>query len=272
MAKEKKQAESTPEPVRNNPQEKPAGLLHSVIVIFVALLVVALVSFCVFYFFTRNNINGFADTVRPWIKDKPILRLALPKEREPIDPDAPENLTQKELVKKYNEYREKVKNLTESLEKANQEIARMEQENKAAEDAEAILNENQALLETIKQEQEALKAEKETISRMIASGDREGFRAYFEKVDKATAAEIYKEIIEKTVIDEETAKLAKSFAEMEPARAAQVLTELFSSDSETALDIIESMKADKMALILERMDPKVAAEIISMLAMRKADL
>lgn len=272
MAEAKKQAESTPEPVRNNPQEKPAGLLHSIIVVFLALLVVAVVSFGVFYFFTKNNINGFADTVRPWIKDKPILKLALPKVPEPKDPDDPKYLNQKELVQKYNEYREKVKSLTESLEKANQEIARMEQENLAAGEADAKLKENQAVLDSVKREQEALKAEKEAISKLIATGNKEGFKEYFEKVDKATAEAIYREIIEKTVIDAEMAKLAKPFTEMEPARAAQVLTELFSNDSESALNIIEGMKASAMASILERMDPKIAAEIVSMLAARKADL
>lgn len=67
-------------------------------------------------------------------------------------------------------------------------------------------------------------------------------------------------------------KLAKPFAEMEPARAAGVLTELFNSDSEAALDIFEGMKSDAMASILENMDARVAAEIVSRLAARKTGL
>lgn len=270
MAEKQKQAENTPEPVKSEQPDKP-GLLHSILVIFLALLVVAVVSFGVFYFFTKNNINGFADTVRPWIKNHPILKLALPKEPEPIDPDDPKYLTQKELLKKYEEYRAKVRSLNESLEKANREIERMEKESLSASDAEAMLKENQAVLDAIKQEQEALQADKEIISEMIANGDREGFRQYFEKVEKAVAEAIYKEIIEKTVIDEEMVRLAKPMAEMEPRRAAGVLTELFSSDSEAALDIIEGLKADALALILENMDAKVAAEIVGKLAERKTD-
>lgn len=272
MAEKQRQAENTPEPVKSDQPEKPAGLLHSILVVLIALLVVAVVSFGVFYFFAKNNINGFADTVRPWVKNHPILKIALPKEPEAHDPDDPKYLTPKELLKKYEEYRAKVRSLNESLEIANQEIARMEQENLSAEDAEAKLKENQAVLESIKMEKEALQADKEAFSEIVATGDKEGFRQYFEKVDKATAAAIYKEIIEKTVIDDEMVKLAKPFAGMEPRRAAGVLTELFNSDSEAALDIIEGLKADAFAQILESMDAKVAAEIVSMLAARKADL
>lgn len=272
MPEKKKQAGNAPEPEKSNQQEKPAGFWHSILVIFLALLVVAVVSFGVFYFFTKNNINGFADTVRPWIKNNPVLKLALPKEHVPYDPDDPKNLTQKELLKKYEEYRARVKSLNESLEEANQQIEIMEEEKQSAIDAEAKLKENQAVLESIKQEREALEADRKAFSEMIANSDKDGFRQYFEKVDKATAAAIYKEIIEKTVIDDEMVKLARSFAEMEPSRAAGVLTELFNSDSEAALDIFEGMKADVMASILENMDASVAAEIVSRLAARKTDL
>lgn len=272
MAGKDRQAESTPETVKNDQSEKPAGILHSILVVFLALLVVAVVSFGVFYFFTKNNINGFADTIRPRIENHPILKLALPKEPIAYDPEDPKYLTDKELLVKYDEYRARVKSLNEKLEQVNQEIERMKQENLSAEDAEARLNENLIVLESIKQEQKELDADKAVLSEMIAKGDKEGFRQYFEKVDKATAAAIYKEIIEKTVIDNEILKMAKPFAEMEPRRAASLLSELYSSDSKAALDIMEGLKADALALILESMDVKVASEIVSMLAARKADL
>ncbi|HHW23184.1 MAG TPA: hypothetical protein GXX26_09945 [Clostridiaceae bacterium] len=272
MAEKQKQAENTPEPVKSNHTEKPIGFLHSIFVIFLALLVVAVVSFGVFYFFARNNIYGFAYTVKPLIENHPVLKKILPEELLGHDPDDPKYLTEKEILKKYEEYRKKVKDLSESLEKANQEIERMERENLTAQDAEAILIENQAVLESIKQEQKALETEKKAFSEMIARGDKEGFRQYFEKVDKETAESIYKEIIENTKREEELAKLAKPFAEMEPRRAAGVLAELFSNDKEKALDIFEGLKAGAMALILENMDAKVAADIVSMLAARKSDL
>ncbi len=272
MAEKNKQAEQTPEPVINDRSEKPAGILHSILVVFLALLVVAVVSFGVFYFFTKNNINGFADTIKPRIKDNPILKIALPKEPVAYDPDDPKYLTSKELLEKYDEYRNKVKDLNESLEQANKEIERMNQENLSAEDAEAMLAENKVVLDTIKHEQEELAAEKAEISKLIAIGDKDGLKQYFEKVDKTIAAEIYKEIIAQTVIDEEMVKLAKPFAGMEPKRAAGVLTELYKSDSEAALDIVEGLKADALGLILESMDSEVAAEIISKMASRKADI
>jgi flagellar motility protein MotE (MotC chaperone) len=269
MAGKQKKAEKTPEPVKNVQPEKPIGFMHSVLVVLIALLVVALVSFGVFYFFTKNNIYGFAYTVKPLIENHPLLKRVLPEELLGHDPDDPKYLTEKEILKKYEEYREKVKSLNESLEKANQEIERMKHEDLTAQDTEAMLKENQAVLESIKQEQEALEAEKKALSEMIANGYREGFREYFEKVDKATAEAIYKEIVKDTLINEELAKLAKPFAEMEPKRAAQVLAELFASDRKMALDIMEGLKSGAQARILENMDARTAADIMSRLAERK---
>ena len=55
--------------------------------------------------------------------------------------------------------------------------------------------------------------------------------------------------------------MAKTYAEMEPANAAAVLTELKDRDIELVLDIISLMKADESAEIMENMDPELAAEL-----------
>ena len=41
-------------------REKPQGCLHSIIVVILAILVVAVVTVGVFYYMSKNNINGFA--------------------------------------------------------------------------------------------------------------------------------------------------------------------------------------------------------------------
>lgn len=269
MAEKLKKVEQTPVPQGSDQGEKPGGIVHSIIVVLSALLVVAVVSFGVFYFAAKNNINGFADTVRPQIKDHPILKLALPAEPEPDDPDDPNYLTQKELLKKYAEYRAKAKKLEESLTAANATIEQVKNDTKLVTDSESILKENQALLETIKEEQAQLEIEKKTISELIARGNTQDFKDYFQMVDKATAEAIYEEILFQDAKDEDKVALAKPFSVMQPKSAATVLTELFTKDKETLLDIFEGLMPNATALILEQMDANTAAEITKLLADRK---
>ena len=54
----------SPEPQGDFHPKSQGGVLHTVIVVFLALLVVLLVSTGGFYF-TVNNINGVADSLRP---------------------------------------------------------------------------------------------------------------------------------------------------------------------------------------------------------------
>ena len=269
MAEKQKQVEQTPIPQGSDQGEKPGGILHSVVVILLALLVVAVVTIGVFYFAVKNNVNGFADTVRPQIENHPILKFALPTKPETEDPNDPKNLTQKALLKKYDEYRQEVETLKESLNEANETIEQMKSDTKLNAESEVTLKENQLLLETIKEEQTKLESEKKVLSELIARGDTQGFKEYFQKVDKATSEAIYKEILIQDVQNEGKTELAKPFSVMEPKNAAGILTELFKKDQNTLLDVFEGLKPGAQALIIEKMDLKTAAEITKLLSDRK---
>jgi flagellar motility protein MotE (MotC chaperone) len=271
MAEKQKQVEQTPVPQGSDQGEKPGGILHSIVVILLALLIVAVVTIGVFYFAIKNNINGLGDTVRPQIENHPILKFALPAEPKPSDPDDPEYLTQKELLKKYDEYRTKVEMLNKSLNTANEAINQMKSDAESNTKSETEIKDNQVLLDSIKEEQTKLEAEKKTLSELIAKGDTQGFRDYFQKVDKATAEAIYKEIIIQDAQNENKVELAKPFSIMEPKSAAGVLTQLFEEDQNTLLDIFEGLKPNAAALIFEQMDSKTAAEITKLLSDRKQD-
>lgn len=269
MAEREKQAEQTPVKEQNNQTEKPGGCLHSIIVVLLAFLVIAVVSVGVFYFVAKNNINGLADSLKPHIKSYPILKIFLPKDLEGFDPEDPKYLSDKQLLAKYEEYREKVRILNESLNEANKTIEDMKSQGQNATDLEAKIEADRLLLESIEAEKAALEAEKLALAELIARGDTEGFKNYFQKVDKATAEAIYSEIMKDVAINEEKKALAKPFSTMNPQGAANVLTELFTKDKEALLDIFEGMEPKVMAPILERMDAKIAAEIYGLLSDRK---
>jgi flagellar motility protein MotE (MotC chaperone) len=269
MAKNEKEEEQTPVPQGSDQGEKPGGILHSIIVVLLALLIVAVVTAGVFYFAVKKNINGFAYNVKPEIENHPILKYALPKEMIPVRPDDPENLSEKELLKKYEEYRTKNAELEQALAKANEAIDQMKKEAGETSDSKALLEENQKVLDETKLAQAELETGKKALSEMIAKGDSQGFRDYFEQVDKSTAESIYKEVITEEAISQNKLSLAKPFSLMQPQSAAGVLNELFNKDRNTALDIFEGLKPNASALILEQMDAKTAAEITKMLSDRK---
>lgn len=262
-----KQAEQAPKPA--NSEDKSGSILHSILVVLLALFIVAAVTAGVFYFAVKNNINGLADTLRPQIKDHPIFSIALPKEPEPDDPDDPKYLSEKEILEKYNEYRQKAKDLENKLLETNAEIEKLKGEAKLATDTKNELSKNQELIKIIKEEQDKLDKDKKALAELIAKGDTDSFKEYFQKVDKATAETIYKQIITEQKIDEQKAALAKPFSVMEPKNAAKVLTELYAQDKNTLLNIFEGLKANQSALILEQMDSKTAAEITKLLSDRK---
>lgn len=86
--------------------------MHSVIVVLIAILVVLLIFFGVFYFAVKNNVNGLADTLQPYLVNRPLLRLVLPEKALPQDPDDPKYLSEKEIIKNMMSTVPKCRNLT----------------------------------------------------------------------------------------------------------------------------------------------------------------
>ena len=269
MEEKGKKEKQVSEQKQSTNSEKPGGCLHSIIVVLLAFLVVTVVFSGVFYFTVKNNISGLADSLKPYIKDYPILKVFMPDDLSGYDPEDPKYLSDKELLKKYQEYREMVLSLQQELDEAKKTIEGMDAEKKALADMETKTQENRQILQTIEDKKTELEDIKKSLAELIAKGDPEGFKEYFQKIDKAVAQAVYAEIMKEAAISEEKKELAKPFARMNPQGAADVLTELFSRDKEAVLDIFEGMDPKIMAPILEKMDAKIAAEIYGLLSGRR---
>lgn len=252
--------------VQNSVKNKTSQILQGILAVVLALVIVALVFCGVFYIVLKNNVYGLGDFFRPAFKDSPILRLALPKE---YDPDAPENLTDEEVRKKYEEYRQKVSELTAELEEARGIIAQYESDRQALDENKAVLEANKQVLTSIQKEQEKLEQQKAEMTRLIAEGNKDGFKEYYSQIDAEAAAAIYKELVKEDINRQIKSELAKAYAAMEPARAAGVLTELWDKDQETAIGIFEGLNANAQAQILQNMEASVAADITKTLSDRK---
>jgi len=267
MAVKTKDNSKNPKPTMQDPvKNKMSQILQGILAVVLALVIVALVFCGVFYIVLKNNVYGLGDFFRPAFKDSPILRLALPKE---YDSDAPENLTDEEIRVKYDEYRQRVSELTAQLEEARGIIAQYESDQQALEENKAVLEANKQLLASIQKEQEKLEQQKAEITKLIADGNKDGFKEYYSQIDSEAAAEIYKELVKEDINRQIKSELAKPYATMDPASAAGVLTELWGKDQETAIGIFEGLNANAQAQILQNMEASVAADITKTLSDRK---
>lgn len=257
------------ETAKNQSSDKPQGFLHSLTVVLIAVLIVAVVTVGVFYFMAKNNVNGFAETVKPYIGKYPILKHFMPGDMPDFDAEDPMYLTDKQILVKYKEYREKVNSLNLDLENANERIEELQKDGEDLVEIQIQINENKRILEEIDARRAELEEDQRILAKLIIEGDTQGFASYFQKINKATAESIYAEIAKDMVIDEEKQLLAEPFSKMDPQRAANILAELYTQDIEAMLDILEGMQPKVAAPIFERMESKLAAEAYSLLVQRR---
>jgi hypothetical protein len=258
-------------------QQKAGGLITGIMAVLAALLVVALVFAGVFTFFVKGNLFRLGDRFRASLQDKPLLSWMLPAMEAGYDPEAPENLTQLELEQRYLEYRRQADVLEQEKADLQEAVRTLTAENLSLSAIEADMT-GQAL-----QQEEALaaiaqqKAELELVSREIAkglaSGDTEGFKDYFEKMDPAAAAEIYATVLTSEAADAQAKQAARPFELMDRKKAADVMKELWTKDRDLLLNIMDANKAQTLAEILANMEATLAADMTRNLAdFRKAKL
>ena len=111
------------------------------------------------------------------------------------------------------------------------------------------------------------------VAKGLASGDTEGFKTYFEKLDPAAAAEIYASVLTTEAADAQGKQAARPFELMDRQAAADVMRELWTKDKTLLLTIVDANKAQTLAEILDNMEATLAADITRNLAdFRKAKL
>ena len=258
---------------KGDKKETKSVILDGLLTVLLSILIVLIVFGGAFYYLLKNNIGGIGEYFRPSIERIPVIKLALPPLPETEDPYDPIHLTQQELIAKYNELRNANRELSEQLEIANNRISELEREKgewaSMEENAQAILAKNEETSQKILEQMEQLDRDKKELDRLIAMGNPEAFARYFEKVNPENAQELYAEVVKNQAVKESYKSLATPYTEMEPANAAAILTELGKKDMELVVNLIEAMKNDVKAEIIENMDPGFAADIMKNIADRK---
>ncbi|ANX00559.1 hypothetical protein ODU73_000576 [Thermoclostridium stercorarium] len=263
----------TPRTKKGNGKDAKSAVLDGLLTILVSIVIVLIIFGGTFYYLLKNNIGGLGEYFRPSIERIPVLKHALPPLPESEDPDDPRHLTQRELIEKYDELRRTNKELTKQLEDAQKRINELESEKEKwtsmADEAQEILEKNEGTSKKILEQLEQLETQKKELDRLIAMGNPEGFAEYYEKMNPENARELYQEIVKQQVAEENYRNLAVPYTQMEPENAAAILTELGQKDMELVVNLMETMKNDVKAEIIENMDPKFAAELMKAIADKK---
>ena len=232
-----------------------------------AIFVMVAVPVGAFYIAVSYNIKGIRDTYKDEIKKIPIINMALEKETLPDDP---EKLTHDELKEYYTKVKkerdellkekERGDKFEKELEETKDELEKLKSENAKLDSESKIVQEN-----TAKKEDELNKL-KEEIDKLITTGDKEGFKEYFEKVNSEVAKEVYESLTKDALDDEEAKKFASTYEEMDAAAAAAIFETLGTEKLKLITDILKYMKKENTAEILSAMEPALAATITDKLA------
>lgn len=212
------------------------------------IIIIALIKF---------DVGGFGSSVlRPILKDVPVINKILPEPSE------------EELLKEAEEEGEE--NQIATLSQAKDMIAQLQAENeKLSDNNKKLKEENGDLLKQIERlqvfedAQNEFQLKKEEFYNEIVYGenapDADTYIEWYESIDAAHAESIYRQLLLNESADSELKDLAKTYENMKPADAAEVLEKLGNLD--TVAEILEAMKAESRAKIMNEMDPDFAANV-----------
>jgi hypothetical protein len=268
MAKSKKMKSPT---IQGNVNQKPKenGIIFGLVAVLVATFIFVAVIGGAAYYAISKNVNGISVTYRKQISTFPILRWALPALKDPYDP---KYLTDDQLKTKYNELRKLNDELTKQLTEANTKITDLQ---KVKADQDKIVAENEKLKSEavtqkaqIETEKKQLSSNKKATSELIAKGDIAGFKAYFAKIDKVTAAKIYAEILTEQKASDGIKENAKLYNTMDASASALIFEQMGTAKMDLIVETIKNMDQAVASEAMAAMTPVFAAKVAEKL--RKA--
>lgn len=239
------------------------GLAAFVIAVGIILLVLG----GTFYILMKNNVNGVGERYRENLKDVPLLNRALPKAPDPNDP---KYMSTKELTEKYStllKENEELNNKVAELGRQNDELNLYKNSEGAREEENEGLKkqiEEQAL--KLEEEKKQMAEERKKLDELIASGDKAGFKQFFENIDKENAQRIYTSIINEQKASEDTKKFVQLYENMDAAVAAKIFEQMGSSKIDLVVDILRNANKEAASEIIASMTPAFASKVTEKLS------
>ncbi|MDY5576907.1 MAG: hypothetical protein SPF70_05445 [Lachnospiraceae bacterium] len=231
---------------------KLASIFMGLLIIIVWLVIIAAL--------IKFDVGGFGSSVmRPIFKDVPVINKILP--------DASEN----EVASEEYPY----KNLAEAIEyikSLETQIEKYKNQEKSYTAQIADLQAEVERLKTFEESQATFEQQKQEYYDEVVFGDSalsyDEYKKFYEEIEPDYAAELYKQVAEQYLYDEQYRELADAYTNMKPAKAAAALYEM-TGNMDTIAAILKNMEsADRAAILnsLSDLDPVFCAKVTVLLA------
>ncbi len=238
---------------RDNEEKENSGSF----VAFMIVLIFILIWLSVFALLIKFDAGNLGTTLRPYLKDIPVLRMILPKvseEQEQQEHDYPyKNLN--EAIAVIKEYQEQLAALTKENEELKSQVAELTAEN----------NRLKVYEDNLKAFEERVKKFEEYVVFNDKAPDVENYRQFYEETYPENAARIYQEVLMLMQFDEELKSQAKLLTLMDPGNAAKAMEDM-TADIGYLTDLIHCMKPAEAAAIMDEMNDLYVAKILQRMA------
>lgn len=216
-------------------------------------LVIVLVWLAVFAFLIKLDVGGIGSNILyPVLKDVPVINKILPAPSEEMQ--ASEDNYAYTTLKSANE---RIKELESQLEAQGGTTA-------ANSDYIANLEAQVKNLQKYKDQMDDFDKKVEEFNEKIVFNDNapdiSEYRTYYESIEPENAEKIYRQVMQRERYNEKAKELATYYANMDAAKAGQVLSEM-SEDLDLICDILQNMTEKQAAAIIQELDNEYAAQI-----------
>jgi len=220
---------------------------------FLIILIFLLIWITVLALLVKLDIGGLGTTLRPYLKDVPVLNLMLPGvSDEQIQWE--ENYPYKNMDEAMSEVdllRKQVEKLTKENTEYAIEIAQLKAENNRLKNFE----------DDVTEFEERVKRFEQYVVFNDKAPDVSEYKAFYESINPANAERLYQYVVELMQYDEAIVTQAELFANMKPGQAAEALQEM-TADIEFITKILLAMKKDNATEIMNKMEALYVAKIM----------
>lgn len=232
--------------------EEGNGLVTFAATVFIVILWLAVV--CVI---VKLDIGGFGSTVlTPILRDVPVVNKILPSTAvtETNDPDSYGGYSSlqeavayiKELELEVERYQNAANSKDSDLELLRAEVQRLQEFEKAQVEFQRIQNE---FFEEVVYSEKGPGAEE--------------YRKWFEAMNPSTAESLYRQVVVQLEESTEFQEYARTFAEMKPKAAAQVMEEM--TDLNQVARILKALNAEERGNIMNQMSSEFGAKVATIM-------
>lgn len=236
----------------NESESGGSGVIIAIVTLIIVIIWIGILALMV-----KLDVGGFGSTVlHPVLKDVPVINKILPEVRDSqnvVDVQYP-YATLDEAINRIKELEV--------------ELSEVIKEERADNDTIAQLQAEISRLQQFEQQQAEFQQEKSDFYKEVVFSEKapdiNEYVEYYESIDAANAAELYKQVIQQTEQDTKIREYAQTYAFMKPKEAAGIMEEM-TEDLKLVAEILEAMDAEARGDILGAMDSVIAAKVTKLM-------